>query len=785
MRKSMDYPNRSEQNADLVHSDPVRRDLVPLYRNHPQVVPPLPHAQEESNSDGLGVVEYWRLLKRKRGALVVASFLGLIAGVLFTLPQTPLYRSRTTVEIQNLNGDFMKSKQMNPVNDTSDPNVDVQTQIKIIQSESLVERVVDKMKTEGMLKPIPTPKTPFASVRRLLNLPTPAPASSVRTPSLMDLVVRQLPQTRMLEIMYSSPDPELASNFVNTLATEYIQSNMEARWKMTERTGQFLTAQLDEMRIKLEHSETELQNYAAQSGLLFTGNTTSNERANVSEDRLRQLQDELSKAQGERTAAQSRYEISLSAPPNALADVLNDASLRALQDKITDLSRQRADAIVIYTPKHEKVQRIEAQIAPLQAEFDRQRLAILGRIKNDYDTALRHEKLLSDDYAAQSQVVTDEAGKSIQYNILKRDVDSNRQMYESTLQQVKEASIASAMRASNIRIVDPAKASHVPYAPDMKGNAIVGLLGGMFLGVVFILIHERANRTVQQPGDMQLWTQVLELGAVPSAKTVRGKSGYGISLPGAAAELSAYGLRTAGSGGLMLSESPSSVVSEAFHTILTSILFVGERGAAPQVIVLTSGSPSEGKTTLVSNLAIAMADIRRKVLIIDADLRRPRIHDLFDLPNDEGLSTILRERSALTQEVLNAAIQPSHMPGLSILTSGPATTSSANLLYSDNMTELLDLARAEFDLVLIDTPPTLLLADARVLGRLADGVVVVTRANQTTRDAVVAVTKRFAEDGTHIIGTILNDWDPKKAPNGYYGYHNYSGYGYDYDYSRK
>ena len=750
--------------------------MVPVYRPRPQIAPAMSRIVEESDSEGLGIVEYWRLIKRRRAAIAIACFVGLVAGILFTLPQTPLYSSRTTIEIQNLNAEFMKSKQINPVNDGSDSTVDVQTQIKIIQSDSLIERVADKLKTDGNFKPKQGLQNRFASLRRLLNLTT---QNLVLTPSLTDLTVRQLPQTRMLEILYSSPDPGFASAFVNTLATEYIQSNMEARWKMTERTGQWLTAQLDEMKIKLERSETELQNYAQQSGLLFTGNTTNNERANVSEDRLRELQTELSKAQGERTAAQSRYEISLSAPASALADVVNDGSLRILQEKITDLSRQRADAAVIYTPKHEKVARIEAQIAPLQEEFDRQRTAILGRIKNDYDTALLHEKLIAADYATQSQRVTDEAGKSIQYNILKRDVDSNRQMYESTLQQVKEASIASAMRASNIRIVDPAKTPLVPYAPDMKANAVVGLLGGLFCGVVFILIHDRANRTLQQPGDAQIWTQVLELGAIPSAQSIRGETAYAPGGASSKAEISKKG-RSGASRELISSNGKSGVISEAFHTILTSILFIGENGNRPQVIVLTSGSPSEGKTTLVSNLAIAMADIRRKVLIIDADLRRPRIHSLFDLPNEYGLSTILRERDFISQAELDTAIQATNVPGLSVLPSGPPTSSAANLLYSPNMAELLDRARAEYDLVLIDTPPTLLLADARVLGRLADGVVVVTRANQTTRDAIVAVTKRFAEDGTNIIGTILNDWDPKKSRSGYYGYHDYSGYGYDY-----
>ena len=210
-----------------------------------------------------------------------------------------------------------------------------------------------------------------------------------------------------------------------------------------------------------------------------------------------------------------------------------------------------------------------------------------------------------------------------------------------------------------------------------------------------------------------------------------------------------------------------SLVAEAFRAVLTSILFVGENGSRPKMLVVTSCGPGDGKTTVVSNLAIAMAEIRRRVLIIDADMRRPRMHQLFDLSNDFGLSTLLRD----TQNDENPidAIQETRIPGLFVLSSGPATSSAANLLYSQRLPELLARLRSEFDMVLIDTPPSLQLTDARVLARITDGVVFVARVGQTTVDATVALHKRFWEDHTRILGTVLNDWNPKADSNGYYG----------------
>src|ERR1035437_529960 len=214
----------------------------------------------------------------------------------------------------------------------------------------------------------------------------------------------------------------------------------------------------------------------------------------------------------------------------------------------------------------------------------------------------------------------------------------------------------------------------------------------------------------------------------------------------------------------------ASMLAEAFRVVLTSLLFTGNNGSRPRVLVMTSASPREGKSTVTSNLGIALAEIREKVLLIDADLRKPRLHDIFGLPNEKGLSSLLMERP-VPPELMEGIVQETQIPGLFVLPSGPATQASANL------PELLAQFKKEFDMVILDTPPMLQMPDARVIGRIADGVLLVLRAGQTTRDAAIAARQRFGEDETRVVGTILNGWDPKRSPNGYYGYS--KGYGYD------
>ena len=563
----------------------------------------------------------------------------------------------------------------------------------------------------------------------------------------------------------------LRHRFANMLTNEFIEQNLEARWKTTERTSNWLGHQLDDMKIKLERSEAALQTYARNSGLLFT-----EEKTNVSEDKLRQLQQQLSTAQGERIARQSRYEIAQSSSPDALPDVLNDPGLRDTQSKITELRRQAAELSTTFTPEHAKVKRVQAELITLEAAFERDRAAILDRIKNEYQESGRREKLLASAYDGQTRLVTGQSEKAIQYNILKREADSNRQLYEAMLQQLKESTIASAMRASNVRVVDPAKVPLHPYKPNAGESAALGLLAGIFIGGAFIMMRDRADRTIQQPGEISSYLNVPELGIIPSGAIDHRRFRDSVIAPKDLSILSgAIGKASSLLGDrveLVTWQRKPSLVAESFRSTLVSILFAGEKGPRPKVLVLTSAGPGEGKSTIASNLGIAIAEVGQKVLLIDADMRKPRQHEIFALNNDRGLSTILREKQSLNgDKSLGGVIHDTEVPGLSVLPSGPASSTATTLLYGSHMPELLSYVRKEYDIVLIDTPPMLQMPDARVLGRMADNVIMIIRSGHTTKDAGFAATQRFSEDGTKVLGTILNDWNPKSAPNGYYGYY--------------
>jgi capsular exopolysaccharide synthesis family protein len=280
------------------------------------------------------------------------------------------------------------------------------------------------------------------------------------------------------------------------------------------------------------------------------------------------------------------------------------------------------------------------------------------------------------------------------------------------------------------------------------------------------------DRTIQQPGDTSFYLNLPELGIIPSAKFGNGRH----------ANLAV--LNDSENSGQMVElvtwrRKPSSI-AESFRSTLISILFAAENGTKPKVLVLTSAGPAEGKSTVASNLAIAIAEVGQRVLLVDADLRRPRQHEIFNMDNENGLSNLLRYRIELNGDCsLGGLIRESAIPGLFVLTSGPGITTATNLLYGSYLPELLKYVRDQFDVVLIDTPPMLQIPDARVVGRMADKVIMVIRAGQTTRDAALAARQRFSEDGTEILGTILNDWDPKSSTNGYYSSYNrryYAGY---------
>jgi polysaccharide biosynthesis transport protein len=756
---------------------PAHAEGKPLIR-YGEVAGPYYPCDASAGSDTRSGIDYARMLLRHKGKLCLFTLGGIILGILVGIPQTPVYKVRTALEVLSLNRDFMNIKQTSPVatNDDSYETSEEETQVQLLQSDALLDRVLSRF-DPGLVYIRHNPRIATTGWRGILHLSEHSTLSDRQglLVSLADsLKVKTTPRTRVIELTAKSTNPQLATDFTNSLANEFIEQAIESRLKTTETIGSWLGKELDDARAKLQHSESALQTYAGKSGLIFT----DNQDTNIATEKLQQLQQQLTSLIADRVAKEARFELAEHSPPDSLPDVLGDDALRTAQANVVDAQRKVADLTAIFTPDFGKVKRAAAELVALQTAFEEQRAAIVVRVKNDFTEAGRKEKLLEASYNSQAREVMGQDEKAIQYNILKRDVDSNRQLYDTMLQQLKQSSIASALHASNVRVVDPATLPQKPVWPNYKILAPLGLIFGLLSGLGAIMVSERMDRRLRHPGEIQLWANVPELGTIPNASVGAGKKVRVKPVSGAPkhTELLAADKKFDRAIEMVTWNRKPSLMAEAFRATLTSILFVGENGSRPRTVVLTSANASDGKTTITTNLAIAMAEVRGNVLVIDADLRRPRLHDLFGISNERGLAELLKD-TGLSDEAIAKSIQQTRVPGLSVLTSGAPTLTAANLLHSPNLSELFARLKTQFDMVLIDTPPMLQMADARLVGRAADAVVLVARAGQTTRDAILAAYQRFSEDRIRVLGTILNDWNPKHSPSGYYGYYRGSGYG--------
>jgi len=714
------------------------------------------------------LAENLRIVRKRKGTILLAGLLGMLAGVLYTLPKPPLYRSSASIEVQTPNDDFVYSRDVSPTSSAGSmfPEYDMATQIKILSTKSLLDRVVSKLNGDASLR-IEIPDDRFAAWRKALRLP-PSPSTprkDVIEETAASLHVQSARGARVIEIRCESVDANLAAVFLNTMAEEYIEQAIERRWQAAQHTGQWLERQLDQIKIKLEASEDQLQRYASAQNLVFTGDG-GKDKTNAADQKLSELQRELSAAQGDRILKQARYELAVSGQSESMAQVLDDSSLRTNELKLEDLRRELADETQTLGPAHVRVRKLQAQITQTESDQRKARDKIVERISNDFHEAERREKLLSADYEAQSAVLSGEAGKITHYNILKREVDINRQLYESLLQKVKESGISAALRASNLQLIDAAQPPRDPSGPDLRFASLFGLLLGLTGGVGFVYMSERLSSFIVAPGDAAFHLGLPELGLIPASSIDKGV------LKSAALPLVSNSNPETELPAMLLPKSRS-LTAEAFRALLTSILYVARKRRSGVLIVASPG-PGEGKTTVVSNLALAFAEANRRVLVIDCDTRKPKLHRVFGVPNDAGLLGLLAEKEPLDPDVMFRHWKNTRFPGVCIVTSGVETESSQALLHSERLRELLELARSQFDVVLIDTPPMLHLADARIVGALVDGVVLVIRSGQTSREAAVSVTSRLREDGIPVFGVVLNDWNPKAA--GYYGYENYAHY---------
>jgi polysaccharide biosynthesis transport protein len=700
----------------------------------------------------------WLVMRRWKKTILAAAILGLLLGGAATKLQTPRYRAHATLEIEDLNDNFLNTKQVIPVNDGTTSNVfsDVQTQIQLLQSNVVLERVSAAL-SNGKTGPRGTERPAYSSQEVL----------QVRR----SLAVRAVGQTRIIELTSESSNPTLAAAFLNQLCTQVIDRNVSSRLEASQNIGEWLTKLVQGAQETLRSSEAALQKYARSHGLIFT-----QENKSIAEESFRQLQDELARVKALRIDRQSQFE-TIQSSSVLTPSALRDSSLQKYEQNLDDLRKSRAELAAVYTQDYTKIKQLDAQIESVQAALRREQRNIFDRVQSEYEQADRRQSLLADEFSRQAERMSDIGQRSIEYSILQHEVDSNRQLYDSMLQRVKEATIASAVQPSKIRVVDHASRPTSPIYPKPLLNCASGLVLFSFGSLLFAFGRERFDSTLKDPGDATVCLQMPELGAIPHVSRERSpalQSGSRRESTGVKSLLSADTLSDQKSSPVV---KQNQLIADSFSSIATSVLFSGADSLRTHVVVVTSAGPHEGKTTVVTNLGNAFARSRRRVLLIDGDLRCKRLSQVLGANNEIGLGTILTSDSQISIDDLPPEfIQATPEDRLYLLASGPTGPYSPDLLHSAQLPPLLQKLRKDFDVILIDTPPLLDMPDARLLARFADGVLFVTRSRRTTVAAAFAALQRLKLDNTRLLGIVLNDWNTKESASGYYGVYGYNGY---------
>jgi capsular exopolysaccharide synthesis family protein len=495
------------------------------------------------------------------------------------------------------------------------------------------------------------------------------------------------------------------------------------------------------------------------------------------DQRLRQLQDEMTKAQADRYTKESLYRLAEGGEYSSLPGVVDNKLMQDLTVRLADLQREKAALTPAFTSDYPKMKQIQSQMDDIEKTLNQERKRAAQRIIDDYLAAVRREALVRGAFEQQRRQANVVAARVVQYNILKREVDTNKQLYEGLLQRLKEAGVSAGINASNIRIVDAAVPPTRPVRPRPFVNLALALLLGLGGGVGMAFLLEHLDNTLKTPDDVELLLRVPALALIPARESlnhknmvVYGLAELGSSLPNGNGKLlprekvaAKSWIRIDGNG------TQHSALSEAFRSLRTSVL-LSTADRPPRSLTFVSAEPGEGKTTIASNLAISLAQLGKRILLIDGDMRRPCVHKLFDIGDHfAGLVNYLTGREAWRE-----LVRPTGTEGLDCLVCGPVPPNPSELLSSDGMQTLIREALGEYQFVLVDAPPLLNVADGRILTTMVEGVILVVKGGFTPRELVQRAQFYVRDVGAHLIGVVLNDVDLRHEG---YSYYHYSGYG--------
>jgi succinoglycan biosynthesis transport protein ExoP len=702
------------------------------------------------------------LVLRKHQWLIISFMLAVVTIVsIATFRMQPVYVATTRIELGRENANILPFQGTDSYDYMLDLENYIETQSKILTSETLALQTI----RTGVLTGQPQFQNSDPSSEALA---TGSLANQKRPPELGaflgSLTVKRVPNSRLMDISFEATSPDLAAQVVNAHIRNFIDQNRRSHYDATTAATTWLTDQLDELKIKVKNSEDARLDYERKNQIWEL-----DDKQNLTTQRLSEISRQLIEAQGERMRKQSLFEFAKAGDADLVPQIRDSATVQDLLHKRGDLNAQYTEAINQYGPNFPKVLRLQSQLKEIDQSLDREKRAVVVRLGSEYHEAQQREALLVRTLDQQKAEANLMSGRMVQYNILKRDAEADKALYDGLLTKLKEAGISAALQSSNIRVVDPAMIPSFPSRPAKARNVALAFLVGLVGGIGLAILREYMDNTVKTPDDIETLARLPSLAVVPEFEDSNGNGRRRKTLS------EALGNGHSRQVELVAEHLPKSQMSEAFRALRTALL-LSQAGHPPQVILVTSALPREGKTTAAANLAVTLAQLGDRTLLIDADLRKPGIGRLLNMNGGKhaGLSSYLAGVSSLDL----VTVQHPSIANLSAIPTGPLPPNPADLLSSHRLADAITQLRAKFKFIVIDTPPVMAATDAVILSVKADGVVLVVRSGETPKEAFTRTRDLLVSVKCRLLGVVLNAVN-SSAPDYYYSYRYYPyAYGY-------
>ena len=732
-------------------SDPIHRALT-NGRDLPAPLPPIRLEAEYRREGEAHFWDYWTVLVRRRRTVALVFAGAVLTALVWSVTARPVFTGTAMLRIDREEPRVLKFDPAGRDDGGESAQTQLQTYHRLLQSRALANRVV------GLVGLGQNPE--FRSVGSWPGQLTDA--------FLERLQVEPVRNTRLVKVSFQSRSPELAAKVANTLADAAIAQQLDDKKAAGRYATEFLATQVNEARRTLQASEAQLSQFLEENDILFVGGDRTGERVGERQalvtQELATLSDSFLKAKAERVAKESA--LAQATRPNAesLPAVLQNPLVGHLKEEATKLEARYRELGQSFKPGYPRMQRLAENIAEVRQQLRVEIQRLVEATRREYQAALQNETEIRKLVDEQRALARKLDGQMARYNLLRREVDTSRDLYSALSSRLKETRVSASLLVSNISVVDRADVPVKRSGPRTGLNLLVGCLVGLVGGVTLAFLFEYLDTSIRDPREIETMLRLPTLGLVPTRS----------ALPAHLADRPlGAGREAAGTPGtfaLVAHQATSSILAEAFRNLRTSVVYATP-DRPPRTMLVTSLQQQDGKTSVSTNCAITLAQLGMgEVLLVDADMRHPDLHDIFGVPQTPGLSDLLVGGVSVTD-----IVRPTRIPGLFVIPAGPIPTNPAELLFSPRLTQALAVLGDRFAHIVIDTPPMLAVSDTLVLAPRVDGVILVLRHGHTGRDAAQRAVQMLGSVRARVLGVVLNHADVRTTTAGYQYYHHEPG----------